>query len=170
MYTRVHHMPTGRTCKSTESKLRRAVGALRHEKRSVLPSYKGRVAASAIAEKYLTEAYGIEIVGFVASVGHVSMTPSDDYEPAKKDDFLAKWKEWWQFLKTVSRADVDSNEVRCPLPEHASRMRERIVQAKEDQNSIGGCVVCVIRNLPFGLGEPCFEKFEVLTNNTGKAS
>ncbi|KAJ3100086.1 hypothetical protein HDU96_010470 [Phlyctochytrium bullatum] len=39
-------------------------------------------------------------------------------------------------------------------------MRKRVLAAKENKDSIGGTVVCVIRNLPSGLGEPCFDKFE----------
>lgn len=122
----------------------------------------GRVAAAAVAEKYLSQAYGIEIVGFVGSVGNVTMCPNEYYEASKKEEFLQTWKDWWKFLRTVSRTDVDSNEVRCPVPEMASKMRARILEAKEDENSIGGTVVCVIRNLPFGLGEPCFDKFEAM--------
>jgi len=39
-------------------------------------------------------------------------------------------------------------------------MTKRILRAKEAQDSIGGTVTCVIRNLPAGLGEPVFDKFE----------
>ncbi|KAF9081346.1 hypothetical protein BGX23_000981, partial [Mortierella sp. AD031] len=36
----------------------------------------------------------------------------------------------------------------------------RIIDAKEANDSIGGTVTCVIRNVPTGLGEPCFDKLE----------
>ena len=32
--------------------------------------------------------------------------------------------------------------------------------AKAKNDSIGGTVTCVIRNVPVGLGEPCFDKME----------
>jgi chorismate synthase len=118
----------------------------------------GRVAASAVAEKYLNQAFGIEIVGFVSSVGHVSLEPMEDYDSAKKETWIQQWKTWWKTLKTITREQVDANEVRCPDEVGAQRMRDRIIQAKDDNNSIGGCVTCVIRNLPAGLGEPCFDK------------
>ena len=35
-----------------------------------------------------------------------------------------------------------------------------IIKVKEDCDSIGGIVTCVIRNNPQSLGEPCFNKFE----------
>jgi chorismate synthase len=31
---------------------------------------------------------------------------------------------------------------------------------KEAKDSVGGTVTCVIRNVPTGLGEPCFDKLE----------
>lgn len=39
---------------------------------------------------------------------------------------------------------------------------QRVIQAKEANDSIGGTVTCVIRNAPFGLGEPVFDKLEAL--------
>lgn len=121
----------------------------------------GRVAASAVAEKYLKTVHGIEIVAFVGSVGEVSLEPIEVYSDVKKEDeWLCKWREWWSMLHRVTRADVDTNEVRCPVPEATERMRKRIIAARDAKDSIGGTVVCVIRNLPVGLGEPCFDKFE----------
>lgn len=40
------------------------------------------------------------------------------------------------------------------------RYDQRIIKAKEASDSIGGTVTCVIRNVPTGLGEPCFDKLE----------
>lgn len=39
---------------------------------------------------------------------------------------------------------------------------QRIIRAKESSDSIGGTVTCVIRNVPSGLGEPVFDKFEAV--------
>ncbi|KAH6917166.1 chorismate synthase [Coprinopsis sp. MPI-PUGE-AT-0042] len=128
----------------------------------------GRVAAGAIAEKYLKEAYGIEIVAFVTSVGKIhlpdelsppSLTRSDtnedndDAEDAISEDFR-------KLLKTISRAEVDKHPTRCPHPPTAEKMTQRIIRAKDASDSIGGTVTCVIRNVPSGLGEPVFDKFE----------
>ncbi|KAJ3369933.1 hypothetical protein HDU91_006733 [Kappamyces sp. JEL0680] len=119
----------------------------------------GRVAASAVAEKYLSITHGIEVVAFVSSVGAVAMEPYGEYEDGNQE-WLDKWKKWWAYLKTVNRKQVDSNEVRCPDEKVAAKMRERIVKARDAQDSIGGTVTCVIRNVPAGLGEPCFDKLE----------
>jgi chorismate synthase len=37
---------------------------------------------------------------------------------------------------------------------------KRIIRAKDASDSIGGTVTCVVRNVPAGLGEPVFDKFE----------
>lgn len=141
----------------------------------------GRVAAGTIAEKFLKQAHGIEIVAFVSAVGHVSLIPDDSFAADKEVEFLNDWHRWWKLLHSVDRNQVDSNEVRCPDEAFADKMRQvishhisfveeiqwihqcikqRILAAKEDQNSIGGIVTCVIRNVPAGLGEPCFDKLE----------
>ncbi|TFY53336.1 hypothetical protein EVG20_g10162 [Dentipellis fragilis] len=123
----------------------------------------GRVAAGAIAEKYLRQAYGIEIVAFVSSVGKVRIPSSvasqnGDEDNDDAEDILSL--EYAKLLKTVTRQDVDANPTRCPHAETSERMIERIVRAKDANDSIGGTVTCVIRNVPSGLGEPVFDKFE----------
>lgn len=125
----------------------------------------GRVAAGAIAEKYLKLAYGIEVVAFVSSVGKVhlpstvvSPSPSDVDDDDDAQDAISE--DFRQLLATVTREQVDSHPIRCPHPETAERMTQRIVRAKEAMDSIGGTITCVIRNVPSGLGEPVFDKFE----------
>ncbi|KAJ1562718.1 hypothetical protein HK096_004731, partial [Nowakowskiella sp. JEL0078] len=122
----------------------------------------GRVAAAAVAEKFLHLAYGIEIVGFVCSIGQVTMDPITPFHDPNQTQEIwkSRWTQWWHTLKTVTRAQVDANEVRCPDDITAQKMRNRIVEAKDANNSIGGTVLCVIRGLPAGLGEPCFDKLE----------
>jgi chorismate synthase len=63
-------------------------------------------------------------------------------------------------LQTITRAQIDSDPTRCPNPTTAKKMTERIVEAKNANDSIGGTVTCVIRGVPAGLGEPCFDKLE----------
>lgn len=100
----------------------------------------GRVAAGAIAEKYLLEKYGIEIVAWVSSVG--------DHDSHNVD------------METLTRAGVDANEIRCPDLQAAEKMTGEIISARDAKDSIGGVVSCVCRNLPVGLGEPVFDRLE----------
>ena len=39
---------------------------------------------------------------------------------------------------------------------------QRIIEAKSKNDSIGGSITCVVRNVPSGLGEPCFDKLEAM--------
>ncbi|KAH7911812.1 chorismate synthase [Hygrophoropsis aurantiaca] len=122
----------------------------------------GRVAAGAIAERYLKLAYGIEIVAFVSSVGKIHL-PSTVPTPANEDDDTAQdalTPEFRALLGSITRAEVDAQPTRCPHAETAERMTQRIIRAKDAMDSIGGTVTCVIRNVPSGLGEPVFDKFE----------
>jgi len=84
-----------------------------------------------------------------------------DHDPSQsEEEWLKRWKTWWSMLDSVTREQVDSNIVRCPDAQFAEKMKERIEQAQTDHDSIGGNIVCVLRNVPAGLGEPCFDKLE----------
>jgi chorismate synthase len=76
----------------------------------------GRVAAGAIAEKYLKEAFGVDIVAFVGSVGKVAL-PFDDGE-----DVLGK--EYMKLVAGVTREEVDKEITRCPHKETSAKMEE----------------------------------------------
>jgi chorismate synthase len=69
-------------------------------------------------------------------------------------------EEYLNLLNTVTRDQVDESQVRCPDEKSSERMVNRIIRAKENNDSIGGTVTCVIRNVPTGLGEPVFDKLE----------
>ncbi|KAL1959234.1 hypothetical protein VTO42DRAFT_2740 [Malbranchea cinnamomea] len=116
----------------------------------------GRVAAGAIAEKYLKLSHNVEIVAFVSSVGNEHLfTPTPDYpNPVSNPEFL-------KLIETIDRQTVDSfAPIRCPNSEVAARMTKVIEHFRDNKDSIGGTVTCVIRNVPVGLGEPCFDKLE----------
>lgn len=118
----------------------------------------GRVAAGAIAEKYLRLAYGIEITAFVTSVGDVHLFPptAEHASPSLNPAFT-------QMLATIDRTTVDGFlPVRCPDAAANAAMTEYIAACRDRADSIGGAVTCVIRNAPSGLGEPCFDKLEAV--------
>ncbi|QXE90665.1 chorismate synthase [Geomonas subterranea] len=101
-----------------------------------------RVAAGAIAEKFLAQRYGIEIVAWVDGVGALEAGAVD--------------------LERVSRQQVDRHPVRCGNPAMSQAMADLIAQVRSRDDSVGGTVCCVCRNLPAGLGEPVFDKLEAL--------
>ncbi len=97
----------------------------------------GRVAAGAIAKKYLREKLGIEFISYVEQVGDIR-TDVD--------------------FNGVTHEMIESNIVRCPDPKAAKAMIALIDKVREDDDSIGGVVRGVIKGLPAGLGEPVFDK------------
>jgi len=69
--------------------------------------------------------------------------------------------EYHRFLSSLTREKVDSFlPVRCPDEESNTQMSSLIAEYRDKKDSIGGTVTCVIRNVPIGLGEPCFDKLE----------
>jgi chorismate synthase len=115
----------------------------------------GRVAAGALCEHYLKLAHGIEIVAWVSSVGNLHHIPPSAEYPCHTHN-----PKFLQLLQEVTRETVDKNTVRCPDPEMAAKMEQLIGDFRDRNDSIGGTVTCVIRNVPTGLGEPVFDKME----------
>lgn len=102
----------------------------------------GRVAGGALAEKWLRERFGIEIVAWVSAAGEITSAPVDPL--------------------TVTREAVDAFPVRCPDEASANRMAEHIAEVRDAKDSTGGVVSCVCRHVPTGLGEPVFDKLEAM--------
>lgn len=100
----------------------------------------GRVAAGAIAEKYLKETFGVEIVAFVSSVGGIDAMEVDQ--------------------KSITRQVVDETIIRCPDRKVSSKMIDLVREVRDDKDSVGGIVTCVIRGVPAGWGDPVFNKME----------
>ncbi len=104
-----------------------------------------RVAAGAIAKKFLKEYLNVDIFSFVEQVG--SIRSDIDY-------------------RQVTAEAIEANIMRCPDPAVAPKMIQLVEAVKADKDSIGGIIKGVIRNVPVGLGEPVFDK---LPADLGKA-
>jgi len=100
----------------------------------------GRVAAGAIAEKWLREHHGVEIVAWVSGCGEIE---AGEVNP-----------------ETITREEVDRTIIRCPDAERAERMIDYVTALREEGDSVGGTLTCAVRNAPVGLGEPVFDKLE----------
>jgi len=99
-----------------------------------------RVAAGAVAKKILAILYSnFEIVGYVAQI----------------HDIIAKINR-----SSVKMKDAEKNAVRCPDVAAAKRMESLIGQIRDEGDSVGGVIECVVRGIPAGLGEPVFDKLE----------
>lgn len=101
----------------------------------------GRVAAGAIAEKWLKKRFGdAAITAYVHSVGELEAPEMAG--------------------EVVTRGLVDATPVRCPDADTAQRMMGLIAAARDAGDSLGGTLVCICRGFPAGLGEPVFDKLE----------
>lgn len=104
-----------------------------------------RVAAGAIAKKFLKLKLNINILSYVEQVGDIRA-------PIDRDK--------------VTMTDIEKNIIRCPNQKIAKQMIELIQTVQEEGDSIGGVIQGIIRNVPPGLGEPVFDK---LSADLGKA-
>lgn len=95
-----------------------------------------RVAAGAIAKKFL-KSFNIEIMSYVEQVGELRTLIDHT---------------------TVTQKAIESNIIRCPDPLIANQMIQLIETIKNEGDSIGGVIKCVIRHIIPGLGEPVFDK------------
>ncbi len=93
-----------------------------------------RVVAGAIAKQVISD---IKINAFVSSVGNIFIE-----KPYQELDFSL----------------IESNAVRCPDLATAEKMEQHIKEIKKQGDTIGGTIICVIQNVPIGLGEPVFDK------------
>ncbi|HEX4870579.1 MAG TPA: chorismate synthase [Moraxellaceae bacterium] len=94
-----------------------------------------RVAAGAIAKKYLREKFGVEIRGHVTQIGTVKATKLD-----------------WDY--------VSQNPFFCGDRDVVPQMEELITQLRRDGSSCGARLTVVASNVPVGLGEPVFDRLD----------
>ena len=94
-----------------------------------------RVAAGAIAKKYLLEACGTQVRGYLSQLG-----------PIKID--------------TVDYAEIEQNPFFCPDLTKVSQMEEYMAALGKEGNSIGARITVIARNVPVGLGEPIFDRLD----------
>ena len=94
-----------------------------------------RVAAGAIAKKYLLEACGTQVRGYLSQLG-----------PIKID--------------TVDYAEIEQNPFFCPDLTKVPQMEEYMAALGKEGNSIGARITVIARNVPVGLGEPIFDRLD----------
>jgi len=94
-----------------------------------------RVAAGAIARKYLGERLGTEICGFVSQLGPIQLEP-----------------------KKLSA--VNDNPFFCADPDRLPELEKFMNDLREEGDSIGARISVLVKNSPPGLGEPVFDKLE----------
>jgi chorismate synthase len=94
-----------------------------------------RVAAGAIARKYLRERLQVSIHGYLAQMGCIVLEPKDP--PSAYD-----------------------NPFFCPDPSRVKELEDLIWKLREAGDSIGARVTVIAKGVPPGLGEPVFERLD----------
>jgi chorismate synthase len=94
-----------------------------------------RVAAGAIARKYLHERLQVSIHGYLAQMGSIVLEPKDP--PSAYD-----------------------NPFFCPDPARVKELEDLIWKVREAGDSIGARVTVIAKGVPPGLGEPVFERLD----------
>jgi chorismate synthase len=94
-----------------------------------------RVAAGAIARKYLSERLGVRIYGYVSQVGTLRLEPVDP-------------------------AFAYQNPFFCPDPARVAELEALMWQIRGAGDSIGARISIAASGVPCGLGEPVFDRLD----------
>ena len=94
-----------------------------------------RVAAGAIAKKYLRERYGIQVRGYLAQLGPIRADSLD-----------------WDVVET--------NPFFCPDPDKVGEMEEFMAALNKRGDSVGARINIVASGAMPGLGEPIFDRLD----------
>ena len=94
-----------------------------------------RVAAGAIAKKYLQEQAGVSVRAYLSKMGDIEL-PLQDWGAVEENSFF------------------------CASPQMIPALESLIEQLRRDGNSIGAQVSVVATGVPVGLGEPVFGKLD----------
>ena len=99
-----------------------------------------RVAAGAIAKKYLKQRLGVEVRGYVTQIGDViaKQIPENTID--------------WEF--------VNSNPFFCADIDALPKFEQLITQCREQGTSCGAKLTILASGVPVGLGEPVFDRLD----------
>ncbi len=94
-----------------------------------------RVAAGAIAKKYLLEKYGIRVYAYLAQIGSI-------------------------FVEKIDLTEVENNPFFCPDASKVPELENYITELRRKGDSIGARINIEAHNVPIGLGEPVFDRLD----------
>lgn len=94
-----------------------------------------RVAAGAIAKKYLFEQFGIQVRGYLSQLGPIKIAGFD-------------WNE------------IGNNPFFCPDVNKVAEMESYMDALRKEGESIGAKIEVIASNVPPGLGEPIFDRLD----------
>ncbi len=96
-----------------------------------------RVAAGAIAKKWLHEKYGVTVRGYLAQLGEIEVP----------------FKSW-------EDVTAEGNSFFVPDASYVARLEEYMDDLRKSGDSIGAKLAVVAHNVPVGWGEPVFDRID----------
>jgi len=119
-------------------------------------------AAGAFCEKALKLKYPkLEIVAYVKTVGDIESSMYDKSIVTR--DAVDRWVEGKNKDGSVELDKLGNPamyNVRCPDYLAADKMIDLIKEVRDDGDTIGGVIECVVRGMPQGLGDPLYSKLK----------
>jgi len=94
-----------------------------------------RVAAGAIAKKYLADQFGIKIYGYLSQLGPIK-------------------------AEKVDPGEVENNPFFCPDVDKVAEMEAYMDALRKEGDSVGAKITAVAEGVPPGLGEPVFDRLD----------
>lgn len=96
----------------------------------------GRVAAGAIASEILKQ-LNINVSAYTKSIGGITI----DYDKCQ--------------INNINKSPFSMPDLEASL-----EVEKLVTQKKEEKDSLGGVIECIITGVPIGIGEPVFEKLD----------
>jgi chorismate synthase len=94
-----------------------------------------RVAAGAVAKKYLSDVHGIQVRGYLSQLGPIKIDSVD-----------------WSI--------IESNPFFCPDASKITQMQDYMAALNKEGNSVGAKITVVATGVKPGLGEPVFDRLD----------
>ena len=94
-----------------------------------------RVAAGAIAKKFMLTHHGIQIQGYLSQLGPIK-------------------------IETIDFTEIENNAFFCPDASKVAEMETFMAALGKEGNSIGARIAVQASNVPAGLGEPVFDRLD----------
>ncbi len=94
-----------------------------------------RVAAGAIAKKYLADRFGIKVYGYLSQLGPIR-------------------------VETIDLDEVENNPFFCPDAGKVAEMEQYMDALRKEGDSIGAKITAIAEGVPPGLGEPVFDRLD----------
>ena len=94
-----------------------------------------RVAAGALAKKYLAEKHDTRIIGYLAQMGDI-------------------------VVESIDLEEINKNPFFCPDKSKVFKMEALIDRLRSEGDSVGARITVLVKNVPVGLGAPVFGKLD----------